>query len=201
MRRQPPHERINPPLEPQTPPSAHARSDAALLEPTSVGFAWFQPGDSSPGGVAAPRPRPRSLRRQASRGRCSGFNRRYHGSPTHSLQPTQPPTSLLPSRRTPCPTHPPHIHPNLEAPIQQFATYIGYVAGALTVISFLPQVVRVWKTKRTNDLSLGMFVILITAGALWITYGVITSDWPVIATNGGMVALNIAILVAKLRFK
>ncbi len=69
------------------------------------------------------------------------------------------------------------------------------------MISFLPQVVRVWKTKRTNDLSLGMFVILITAGALWITYGVITRDWPVIATNGGMVALNIAILLAKLRFK
>ncbi|HEX8361117.1 MAG TPA: SemiSWEET transporter [Longimicrobium sp.] len=75
------------------------------------------------------------------------------------------------------------------------------MAGALTVISFLPQVVRVWKTKRTNDLSLGMFVILITAGALWIAYGVVTSDWPVIATNGGMVTLNIAILVAKLRFK
>ncbi len=90
---------------------------------------------------------------------------------------------------------------NREATIQQFAPYIGYVAGALTVISFLPQVVRVWRTKKTNDLSLGMFVILITAGALWITYGVVTSDWPVIATNGGMVTLNIAILVAKLRFK
>lgn len=69
------------------------------------------------------------------------------------------------------------------------------------MISFLPQVVRVWKTKKTTDLSLGMFVILITAGALWITYGVITSDWPVIATNGGMVVLNIAIIAAKLRFK
>ncbi|HEX8830224.1 MAG TPA: SemiSWEET transporter [Longimicrobium sp.] len=90
---------------------------------------------------------------------------------------------------------------NREATIQQFAPYIGYVAGALTVISFLPQVVRVWRTKKTSDLSLGMFVILITAGALWITYGVVTSDWPVIATNGGMVMLNIAILVAKLRFK
>ncbi|HEX8211324.1 MAG TPA: SemiSWEET transporter [Longimicrobium sp.] len=119
----------------------------------------------------------------------SGFNRRI------------PPTRLLPSRRTPCPNTRRRSNPNQEAPIQQFATYIGYVAGALTVISFLPQVVRVWKTKRTNDLSLGMFVILITAGGLWIVYGAITSDWPVIATNGGMVALNVAILVAKLRFK
>jgi len=55
--------------------------------------------------------------------------------------------------------------------------------GALTVISFLPQVVRVWKTKKTNDLSLETFVILITAGALWITYGVVTLDLPVIATT------------------
>jgi MtN3 and saliva related transmembrane protein len=90
---------------------------------------------------------------------------------------------------------------NREAPIQQFAPYIGYVAGALTVLSFLPQVVRAWRTKQTKDLSLGMFAILITAGALWIAYGVVTRDWPVIITNGGMVALNIAILTAKLRFK
>ncbi len=69
------------------------------------------------------------------------------------------------------------------------------------MLSFLPQVVRVWRTKRTQDLSLGMFVILITAGALWITYGVVTKDVPVIATNAGMVALKLAILVAKLRFR
>jgi MtN3 and saliva related transmembrane protein len=90
---------------------------------------------------------------------------------------------------------------NLEAPIQQIAPYIGYVAGALTVLSFLPQVVRAWRTKQTKDLSLGMFAILIAAGVLWLTYGVLTSDWPVVVTNGGMVALNVAILVAKLRFK
>ena len=88
-----------------------------------------------------------------------------------------------------------------EALISQFAPYIGYVAGALTVLSFLPQVLRAWRTKQTKDLSLGMFVILITAGLLWLAYGVITSDWPVIATNGGMVLLNVAILVAKLRFR
>ena len=75
------------------------------------------------------------------------------------------------------------------------------MAGALTVLAFLPQVVRVWRTRKTEDLSLGMFAILITAGVLWITYGVVTKDVPVIATNAGMVALNVAILVAKLRFR
>ena len=85
--------------------------------------------------------------------------------------------------------------------MKEFAPYLGYVAGALTVISFLPQVLRTWRTRETKDLSIGMFALLITAGALWITYGVVTSDTPVIATNVGMVTLNAAILTAKLRFK
>jgi len=78
--------------------------------------------------------------------------------------------------------------------------YIGYVAGALTVVSFLPQVLRAWRTKQTDDLSFGMFALLITAGLLWITYGVMSTDWPVIATNVGTVALNCGILGAKIRF-
>ncbi len=78
--------------------------------------------------------------------------------------------------------------------------YIGYVAGLLTVVSFLPQVMRVWRTRQTEDLSFGMFALLITAGALWITYGVLSTDWPVIATNVGTVVLNCLILAAKIRF-
>ena len=79
--------------------------------------------------------------------------------------------------------------------------YIGYAAGGLTVISFLPQVVRAWRTHETEDLSLGMFTILLAAGALWITYGIVSGDVPVIATNIGTVTLNAAILVAKVKFK
>ena len=80
-------------------------------------------------------------------------------------------------------------------------SYVGYLAGFLTVVSFLPQVLRAWRTKQTKDLSVGTFVILITAGVLWLVYGALSSDWPVIATNAGMVVLNGAILVAKLRYK
>jgi MtN3 and saliva related transmembrane protein len=75
------------------------------------------------------------------------------------------------------------------------------VAGGLTVISFLPQVIRAWKTKETGDLSLGMFGILFAAGVLWIAYGVLSTQWPVIVTNSGTVLLNVAILVAKLKFR
>ena len=78
--------------------------------------------------------------------------------------------------------------------------YLGYFAGSLTVFSFLPQVYRSWQTRRTGDLSMSMFALLITASSLWMVYGALNRDWPVILTNGGMVALNAALAVAKVRF-
>ena len=79
--------------------------------------------------------------------------------------------------------------------------YLGYSAGVLTVGSFLPQVVRTWRTRKAGDLSLGMFALFATASSLWIVYGIITSDWPVILTNTGMVAMNGALALAKLRYR
>jgi MtN3 and saliva related transmembrane protein len=78
---------------------------------------------------------------------------------------------------------------------------LGYVAGVLTVVSFLPQVVRAWRTKQTRDLSLWGFALLITAGTMWVVYGAASGDWPVVATNIGMVLLNVALLAAKLRYR
>ena len=78
--------------------------------------------------------------------------------------------------------------------------YLGFFAGLLTVSSFLPQVIRSWRTRQTRDLSLGMFALLTTASSLWIVYGVVTADWPVILTNAAMVALNGALAVAKVRY-
>jgi MtN3 and saliva related transmembrane protein len=77
---------------------------------------------------------------------------------------------------------------------------LGYAAGVITVASFLPQVVRAWRTRRTRDVSLGSLALLILAGALWIVYGAISRDWPVVATNAGMVALLVLLAGAKARF-
>jgi uncharacterized protein with PQ loop repeat len=46
-----------------------------------------------------------------------------------------------------------------------------------------------------------MFALLVAAGSLWMVYGGLNRDWPVVATNAGMVALNGALVVAKLRYK
>lgn len=78
--------------------------------------------------------------------------------------------------------------------------YLGYFAGILTVSSFLPQVIRTWQTRQTRDLSLGMFGLFMAASLVWVIYGIVKRDWPVVATNVGMVALNGALAVAKLRY-
>ena len=80
-------------------------------------------------------------------------------------------------------------------------TELGYVAGMVTVASFLPQVVRAWRTRRTRDLSLASLALLITAGSMWILYGALSRDWPVVATNSGMVGLLVLLAAAKVRFR
>jgi MtN3 and saliva related transmembrane protein len=77
---------------------------------------------------------------------------------------------------------------------------VGILAGSVTVVSFIPQVVRVWKTRRTSDLSFGAFALLATGAALWLTYGLMTGDRAVIGTNLIVGLLVTAILVAKVRF-
>jgi MtN3 and saliva related transmembrane protein len=82
----------------------------------------------------------------------------------------------------------------------EFAPYVGYVAGALTVVSYFPQAVRAWKTKQVKDLSKLMLAMLVAANVLWITYGVVSRSLPIIITNVGTLLLTGAIFVAKLRF-
>ena len=79
--------------------------------------------------------------------------------------------------------------------------YVGYVAGAMTVISYAPQAVRVWKTHEVDDLSWAMLALLTLAGALWITYGIVSSQTPVILTNIGTTLLTGSILAAKIKYK
>ena len=78
---------------------------------------------------------------------------------------------------------------------------LGYVAGVVTVASFLPQVVRAWRTRQTRDLSLTSLALLITAGTMWILYGALSRDWPVVATNSGMVGLLMLLAAAKVRYR
>jgi len=78
---------------------------------------------------------------------------------------------------------------------------VGYIAGALTTISFIPQVMRAWKLKETRDLSLAMLILLAAGILLWICYGFWMDSLPVIAANGITFVLIIVLLGLKLRYK
>ena len=78
---------------------------------------------------------------------------------------------------------------------------IGIFAGVLTTISFLPQVVRVIRTKSTRDISFGMYLIFSTGVFLWFVYGVLIGSLPVILANGITFLLATVILILKIRYK
>lgn len=78
---------------------------------------------------------------------------------------------------------------------------LGFVAGGLTTISFVPQVVRIWRMQSARELSYGMFAIFSLGVALWLTYGIALGAWPIIIANAATLALAIAVLVLKWRFE
>lgn len=79
-------------------------------------------------------------------------------------------------------------------------TLLGLVAAALTTFAFLPQTIKTWRTRSTKDISLGMFAVLVIGIVLWLIYGLIRQDVPLIAANTVTLALAAIILVLKLRY-
>jgi MtN3 and saliva related transmembrane protein len=78
---------------------------------------------------------------------------------------------------------------------------LGLIAGACTTIAFLPQVIKTWKSRSAKDLSLSMFSIFSVGVALWLLYGILVQDVPVIAANMITLMLAATLLVFKLRYK
>ncbi len=80
-------------------------------------------------------------------------------------------------------------------------TIIGLAAGFCTTIALLPQALKTWKTKSAKDLSLGMYSLFCTGIILWLTYGLMINDLPIILTNIVSICLAFSILYFKLSFK
>ncbi len=77
---------------------------------------------------------------------------------------------------------------------------IGALAGTLTTIAFLPQVVKTWRSRSAEDISLFMFLLFSTGVALWLVYGVAIGSAPVIAANAVTLILALLILALKIRY-
>ena len=82
-----------------------------------------------------------------------------------------------------------------------FTEVLGIVAGVFTSASLLPQVIKILKEKKVEDLSVTMFVSLMIGVLLWIVYGVFKKDFPIIVTNSFSVLLNLFILILRAKYK
>jgi len=79
-------------------------------------------------------------------------------------------------------------------------TTIGLAAGFLTTIAFVPQVLHVWRARSARDLSLHTFATFTAGVALWLAYGILKNEPPIIVWNAITLALAATILGMKLRF-
>ncbi|MFM2325947.1 MAG: hypothetical protein RIR31_149 [Bacteroidota bacterium] len=89
-----------------------------------------------------------------------------------------------------------HKHKNMSA-IQ----LLGLAAGTITSITFLPQVIQIWKTKSAKDLSMQMLLLLIVGVSMWLTYGILVADAAIIYTNSMVLTMSLILFYFKLKYK
>lgn len=80
------------------------------------------------------------------------------------------------------------------------ADAIGFVAGLLIVLAWLPQLFKTWKTKSAKDLSLLTLLIILAGSVLWLVYGIIIGNMPVIATNAVCVVIIVSLVWMKVNY-
>ena len=81
------------------------------------------------------------------------------------------------------------------------ADSIGMVAAVLTTIAYIPQVVKIYRTKSARDVSFRMFSLLATGVSLWLVYGIMMRSTPLIFANFVTLALSLTVLGLKIKYE
>lgn len=76
---------------------------------------------------------------------------------------------------------------------------LGLLAGSLTTLSFMPQMLRIWRRRSADDLSYGALALFIAGISLWVLYGAALHSFPIMVTNAVTLVLNLSILALKIR--
>ncbi|NJL75213.1 MAG: SemiSWEET transporter [Saprospiraceae bacterium] len=76
---------------------------------------------------------------------------------------------------------------------------LGLIAACLTTGAFLPQAIQTWKTRSTEDISLGMYSMMFTGILCWLVYGIMKQDLPIILANSVASVLSFVILFIKIK--
>ena len=78
---------------------------------------------------------------------------------------------------------------------------IGIAAGVLTATSLLPQLIKLIKEKKAEDISGWMLGLLMLGLGLWTAYGILRNDWPIIITNSFSFLVNGIIIILSIKYK
>ncbi|MBI2637274.1 MAG: SemiSWEET transporter [Candidatus Sungbacteria bacterium] len=81
-----------------------------------------------------------------------------------------------------------------------WVTAIGLIAAVSTTFAYLPQVHRTWKLRKAHDISLGMYIVTVFGNTLWLAYGLLIGDVPLIAANLITVLLAGSVLYMKIKY-
>ena len=82
-----------------------------------------------------------------------------------------------------------------------YAELLGYIAAFCTTVAFVPQVVKTYKSKSAASLSLGMFLFFTGGLVLWLIYGIMINEYPIIVANVVTLILAVTLIYFKLRYK
>ena len=80
------------------------------------------------------------------------------------------------------------------------ADVVGSVAACCSMLSFAPQIAKIWRERNASSVSLRMYLVTVTGFSLWIAYGVFIGSWPVAASNSVCLLMSGAVLALKWRF-
>ncbi len=81
-----------------------------------------------------------------------------------------------------------------------FLEILGLTAGTITSVTFLPQVIQIWKTRSARDISWGMLALLMLGVSMWLAYGIIVKDIAIIYTNSMVLLMSLVMAYFKFRF-
>lgn len=84
--------------------------------------------------------------------------------------------------------------------IKIFIETVGYVAASLTTVAYLPQALKIIKLKKTDEISLAMYILACSGVFLWLIYGLLIGDLPLILANGITLLLGLTVLFFKIKF-
>lgn len=85
--------------------------------------------------------------------------------------------------------------------MKDYVVYVGVVAGICTAISLLPQLIKIIRDKKAEDISYFMLFILLVGIGGWIWYGALKTDYPIMLTNGFSFIVNLLIIGFTLKYK